>query len=69
MTSLQSIDDRRNYLLWKLADVEEDLKLPELRPKARKGAQNLHMALLVAIQELELILGMRSSTVLDFGND
>lgn len=64
--NIQLIADRRNYLLARLAGTEEDLKISQMRPKMRAAAQRLHLALTVAIQELELVLGMRSSTLLDF---
>ena len=64
--NIQRIADRRNYLLARLAETEEELKLPLLRPKVRAGVQRLHLALTAAIQELELVLGIRNSTLLDF---
>lgn len=65
MKDLQEIANRRNCLLERLHDTENDLKLPGLRPKVRAGVQRLHLALTVAIQELELILGLRGSTIVD----
>lgn len=63
--NIQFVTNRRNRLLAQLAETEEDLKLPLLRPKVRAASQRLHLALTVAIQELELVLGMRESTLLD----
>lgn len=63
--NLQAIAARRNYLLGRLTLTEQDLLTPGLRPKVRRGVTNMHLALTAAIQELEVILALRSSTIID----
>lgn len=65
MLSAQQIAQRRANLLALLQSVEEDLKSPLLKPKIRAGSKAFCTSISFAIQELEVVLGLRNSTTLD----
>lgn len=68
MFTLQQVAQRRTYLLDLLTESEAAIKNPRALPKSREAARRIAGMLACAIEELELILGMRDFTTVDLAD-
>lgn len=68
MFTLQQVAQRRDYLLNLLSESEAAVKNPRTLPKRREAARRICLAMACAIEELELILGLRNVTMLDLAD-